>query len=327
VLARYIPSLDTSPEATIKALTLELSDISRVQDVHSGYLDHDAAKRLTVVRDRVEAHAAGRPIGIPTGLPAFDDKGDTWQQGEVITIMGIPTSGKSSVLVYFCAVAYRAGRKVLFLSPENSQQDIEWRADVVLAQLDDEEWTFTLNDLRQGTVDLGQYESWLKKLEPRRDWVTVDAGEHGSFSVEDVITLTRTHRPDVLAIDGFHLLSARGKSWEVMFEAAKRIKGLTQGLGITTLCVTQATREAAVVQEDTPEMHHAAYGYAIIEDSNRVLSLAKVRGNKLRRAFKVPKFRDGEEITYRQYLDLDLNHGIIRQAQPKDAGGGHIQFD
>jgi KaiC/GvpD/RAD55 family RecA-like ATPase len=326
ILLEQVPRLDEDPEGTIKHLSQAFSSIITVSDAHTGLSDKDAGERVQEVKNRVLARAEGRSWGIPTGLPVFDDEGAAWQPGEVVAIMGIPGSGKSSVLVYFCCMAYLAGKRVLLLSPENSKRDMEWRIDVFLSRLDSPDWGLTLKDLRNGTVDMAKYEEWTKRFARRDDWITVDSGERGDFTVNDVISLTREHRPDVLAIDGFHLLNGPGKSWEVMFDAAKRIKGLSQGMGITTLCVTQANREAAVIQEDTPEQHQAAYGNAIVEDANRLISLAKVRGNKLQRVFKVPKFRDGPEITYRQYLEFDVNRGIVRQLQPQEGEHGIVDF-
>lgn len=326
VLMRYVPGLDANPADGIRVMVGDLSELMTATSVHVGYSDKGAKDRLAEVRRRAEAHDRGEIIGIPTGLWVFDEEGYPWQEGEVISIIGIPTSGKSWLLAYFSVVAYLHGKRILMISPENSKLEMEWRIDVLMSAKDEGDWDLSHTALRRGTADLDRYAAWCEKVSWRNDWVTVDAGERGDFSVEDVIALTREHRPDVLAIDGFHLLTGKGKSWEVMFESAKRIKGLSQGLGLVTICVTQATREAAVIQEDTPEMHQAAYGHAIMEDSNRIISMAKVRGNQKRRIFRVVKFRDGPEIPYRQYLNFDVDRGDIFQLKPEEGGRGGVTF-
>lgn len=326
-LMTRVQKLDEDPEGTVRAIAADMAGLSIGTDLHVGMSDRDAADRLVLIRERVEAKSAGRSLGIPTGLPVFDDIGGEWRPGEVATVMGATGSGKSFMLVYWCCVAYAAGRRVLLLSPENTKTDMEWRVDVILSRLDSEDWGLTLDGLRMGTIDVAAYERWLDRFGLRDDWITVDSGEGGgAFTADDVVALAREHRPDILALDGFHLLAGKGKSWEVMFEAGKRIKGLAQGLGIPILCATQATREASVIQEDTPELSQAAYGYAIMEDSNRVVGMARQRGNKGRRIFRVTKWRDGPDVTQRQYLSFDVNRGLIRQVTAREGADGQVDF-
>lgn len=322
VLQKGVPSIGSRPREAVREIISGLSDIVSSTSLHVGRTDEDAHERLEHMLRLREIIGQDEVFGIPTGLAVFDDAAFTWKPGELATVFGYSGFGKSWLLVYFCCIAYLAGKKILFLTPEESKLDVELRTDVVLSRLVEEkhgeEWGFTHKSFINGSVDIEKYKQWTERFALRGDWVTIDAGTEGSFSVDDAVALTREHRPDVLAINGFHMLTtSKGRSWEQMFESGQRIKGLTQDLGITTLAVTQARREAGIIPDDPPDPYDVAYGHAIVESSDRLISLGKVRGSPLRRVFKVPKFRNGPEITNRMYLEFDVDHGVIRQVKVK----------
>ena len=309
--------------------------VKELSRARSGRTDQGASTRVEHLKEMREQVVQGKDIGITTGLPAFDDKQDGWRPGEVIAIIGILGAGKSFLLTYFCCQAYLAGKKVLLISPENPVIDMEFRVDTFLARMSGEEWDFTLRDLRtaftkfpkeEAEKHLKKYAEWCERFSWRDDWVTIDTGEHGPFSVENVLSLAREHRPDLLAVDGFHLIRGNGKQgWEQIFETGQLIKGVTQELGMTTIGVAQANRASGVIPDEPPELHEVAYGMGIVEAADRVLSIGKTRGNKNRRSFKVPKFRNGEEIQVRQHLEFDVNIGnisqIVKETKNKEAGG------
>ncbi len=335
VLQRHVPSIEDTPQAAVHKIVREFSDLASATNVHVGRTDQGASTRVEHLKEMREQVVQGKDIGITTGLPAFDDKQDGWRPGEVIAIIGILGAGKSFLLTYFCCQAYLAGKKVLLISPENPVIDMEFRVDTFLARMSGEEWDFTLRDLRtaftkfpkeEAEKHLKKYAEWCERFSWRDDWVTIDTGEHGPFSVENVLSLAREHRPDLLAVDGFHLIRGNGKQgWEQIFETGQLIKGVTQELGMTTIGVAQANRASGVIPDEPPELHEVAYGMGIVEAADRVLSIGKTRGNKNRRSFKVPKFRNGEEIQVRQHLEFDVNIGnisqIVKETKNKEAGG------
>lgn len=328
ILQQHVPNIVKNPMGSVKSMIGDLSDILTGVNVHVGMTDSDAPKRVELLRRQREVVDEGGVIGIPTGLAIFDDERRTWKPGELVTIIGYQGIGKSFLLAYFCCVAYMEGKKILMLTPEDSKLEMDLRVDTLLSHLDTErtgeEWGFTLTKLQLAEVDIDRYKQWCEKFALRGDWVTVDSGAQGSFSVEEVLALTREHRPDVLAINGFHMLTTstgKSKSWETMFEAGRQIKGLTHDMEIVTLAVSQATREAGVIPDEPPEPFQVAYGHAIVEDSDRIISLGGVKGNPKRRTFKVPKFRNGPPTTHREYLEFDVDRGFIRQVKRSKQGG------
>lgn len=317
-----------TPDIAIRNLIGDLSALTKTTQGHTSYYDQDADARLKKVLEYVDNRDNGKFTGIATGLDVFDQNGDTWSPGELVSILGRTNIGKSWLLFYLCAYAYfYSDKKILILSPESTNFDIEARMDCIMGNFMG--YRLSNHAIRKGLIDRDMYTKFMKELKAqnRRDLVVRDSGDSGVFTISDIIALTREHSPDILAIDGFHLIKGLGKSWENIKDAAESIKGTAQHMGITVLVASQSTRSTSMMIDDTPEIGEAAYGMGLMEASNRVISLADVKGNKQRRIFKVPKFRDGEIILNRQYLHYDVDYGDIRQVIPDtDNTTGEVDF-
>ena len=337
VLIEQSEVLIADPRAALAGLLGDLGGLatSATTGGHLRRFEADAPLRLSEFETRQEE---GSSTGLPTGLPIFDDRGDYWQPGEVVAIIGATNAGKSFLVLRLAAEAYFThGRRVLCLSPESSVRDIEYRLDPIIAR----KLGLVLSNskLRNGKQDLAEYRTYMEALAAHNEkvggsWVTRDAGSLGSFSIEDVIAQAREHlsngsigAPDVLLIDGFHLIRGEGKSWESMQEAALQVKGLAQDLGIVVMTVSQAQRTVLQDVGDAPDLAHAAYGLGLMEASNRVISMGEKRGDAFQRIFKVPKYRDGERVTQRQTLKFDVDAGIIEQVTAKvTESTGEVSF-
>lgn len=321
-------ALQYDPEATIRKLIGDLGEITRARMSHVTYFDADAEKRLIEVRNRIERRSKGLFVGIPTGLACFDDTGDLYQEGELIAIIGTTTVGKSWLTLYSALYGYYyANKRVLFLSPESTNFEIEARMDSIMGRFMGYE--LSNRGIMKGTIDLSLYEKYLTEvaLTKRKDWKTRDSGDSGVFTLNDIISQAREYRPDILCIDGFHLIKGLGSSWENMKSAAETIKGQAQHLGMVVIAGSQAQREAAMAIDDTPELGQVAYGMGLVETANRVITLVEKKGDQQQRIFKVPKMRGGEKILTRKYLKFNVDVGEIYQMNPEiDEETGEVSF-
>lgn len=323
------PTSSVSPKQAVSALVAELSELSAASSRgHARYFDRDARERLAEVFRRTEAAEEGGLSGWPTGIKLFDEAGEGWQPGELVVFMGMLNVGKSWLALKSAAHSYwYGGAKVLYLSPESSVFDVETRLDSVVAR----ELGMQVGNraLRRGRVPRDTYQRYIDALleTGRAGWVTLDAGSAGSFQVPDIISAAREHRPDVLVIDGFHLISGTGKTWESMKDSAEAVKGLAQALNLSVLAVHQANREAVLAPDDAPRLGDSAYGLALVQAANRVISLAHRRGYPQQRVFKVVKNRDGEVPTDSFYLRWNPEVGDIQQVDPNvDEESGFVDF-
>lgn len=328
-IARRVERLASAPVDTVRELIADLGAIAApTEAAHARYFD-DVDARLLEFEAKVRQVEERGYVGWPTGLPTFDDDGDTWKPGELVNIQGATNAGKSFLLLWLTKNVYwRQRARVLFLSPENTVQDIEARLDPMIAR--ELGLTLSVRGIRNGTQDREVYNEYMRRLaaQDRHDWVTRDSGELGVFTVGDIIAHARQHRPQVLAIDGFHLIRGDGKSWESMKHAAETVKGLAQALGMVVLTVSQAQRDSVVANDDAPTVGQAAYGLALNEAANRVISLALKTGVETQRIFKVPKNRDGRVVTDRRTLRFNVDQGDIGEGTVKvDEATGFVDTE
>jgi len=328
ILLDTMPKLREAPIVELPNLINSLTDVHQPSAGATTWVDAGASSRLERYLSRAQAATEGKAVGIPTGLMSLDKAGFTHRPGELTAFLGPMNVGKSSFLMHTCSYAYvKAGARILFLSPESPTEEVEARLDPMLAR----QMGFTLSytALRKGQQDPKELERYLMALEgkARKDFIIIDSGENGEFKLDDVIGLARTHRPDILAIDGFHLLNTGSKTtWESFVRAAKRLKGLAQGMGMAVVTVSQVQRNAVVASNDTANLGESAYGLALEETADKIIHLAEVRGDKFKRIYKLNKNRVGERID-RRYVRFDVDGGDIHETEPRvDSDTGSVEF-
>jgi len=301
-----------------RGLALLVQDLSSLQSGdlgHTAYSDSTAMGRLAEQDKRRRRLAEGGVVGIPTGLRAFDSVGAGWSPGEIVTVMGVTGIGKSWMLVYMGSVAYQAGYRVLFIEPELGRWETECRVDTVLGRMNGFE--FSNKALLRGQVDRAKYEEWLRMFAQNDRWVTAVASDTptGIFTSEAIVNLVNTYKPDVLMIDGFHRLGAHASlaTWEQIKFCSNAMKSLSVRHDLVTIAATQVQREAMMSVKTLPELYHGAYGKALLEDSQRIIALAKSQAHKKQRLYGVLKMTHGEPIEGRRRLRWDVDVGDIHE--------------
>ena len=260
---------------------------------HMSYTDRDASKRAEEFADKIIKVNQDKVLGIPTGIEIFDNTAGGWMPGQLTSIIGRLEEGKSWLLQYFCVAAYKAGRRILFLSPEMTVGEVELRFDSLVSK------SFSNMSLSLGRpgIDINEYKEYLDKLEKRDDWITYDSVPGGkNFTISSIQGLVHLHKPDILAVDGVPLISDENgsdTSWQKMANVGYGLKGIAMNNSIVVLATSQANRESAT-DRAIPKLHQIAYGDALGQACDKVIGLVRISDNRIKIA--LVKNRGGRKI-------------------------------
>lgn len=312
ILQDTVLDLDRKPAQTVRKIVVELGELSHPSQSKSTYYDRDVLKRLEEYLEDKAKVEAGESVNTSTGLKVLDKTASRGiKVGELLLVLGRHNIGKSSMLVSFCAEAYMEGKKILYLSPESPVTDVRDRFDVILSRkFGFEGFTLTQITNKEPSEEYEKYLRFLAENE-KGNLLIRDSGDQGAFSITDVLAYTREFRPDVLAIDGFHLIDTGGESWQAMRDAARQVKGLALSLDCVVYTVSQVQREAVQAVDEIPELGKSAYGLGLEEAADKIIGLGSKRNAPLQRVWKLIKNRNGKVPVKRQYLTFDLDNGYI----------------
>ena len=307
--------LKSDPEEVVRLVVEDLRKLRRPSVQHVAWLDKDALIRLGWLKERAIASEEERVLGIRTGLKCFDSRLQGWSPGEAIMVIAPKGVGKSWFASYIATVAYRDGYKVLFLSPEMSWRECSLRFDVLIAY----QMGVNLSHqaLATGKQDQQVYEDFLRQLSRRDQLVVVDSPENTGFNSYNVIALVEEHRPDLVVLDGIHLIGGEPNQtgWERIKQAADSLKAAAQHLNCVVVWTSQVDREAMRnPTEPASTGASAAYGKAAVEAANRLITLANA-DNSRRKTFKVPNNRGGAEFHTKLHLAFDVDIGHVEQIE------------
>jgi archaellum biogenesis ATPase FlaH len=304
---KYQDLLLTDTYGAIDALSTQLAKIRKPATLAKSLTDKDALKRLTLMKARKEALGKGLAIGIKTGISAFDRNFYGWQYGNFALIVGRPKVGKSWLLQYLGGTAYQSGKRVLYISPEMNTDEVDLRFDTLMGKMNG--YTFLNDQLSIGNIDLVKYETWLKKLSQRHDWITFDSNNGLPFTAASISALVDEYSPDVVLVDGIYLINGSGGSdWERVKGVAYDIKSMAQSKKIVALGATQASKAAGT---DVPDPSQAAYSDALIQAADIGIMMAADQENSEIRYITIPLIRGHQAINKRMIVKFDVNKGVI----------------
>ncbi len=320
--------LDADPRSTARTLTMDLNMLLRSRNLNTSRLDRDSINRFDKFLERQRIASEGNLLGMPTGFKCFDDWQEGWAPGECVMIMGPKGIGKSWIMMHFATTAYVSGRKVLFLSPEMSWEECELRFDVQTA------YKMGLSfgthwDLKKGSqnLDIDAYKRFLEAISDREDFIIIDSDISGGFNLNGIAAMIDEHKPDLVLLDGIHLIREQGKSdhWVQIKNCADGLKAFAQLHKIVMIWSGQVEKGAMKeIFEPVESAAYAAYAKASCEAANRVLSFANDRYDKKYKWFRVINSRDGREWGGKQRLLFDVDNGHIEQEFVDEDGTSEV---
>jgi replicative DNA helicase len=307
IINQNADAISTDPYNAIDTIVSRLQGIRRQTKVSKSLTDKEALKRLELIIENKANIKKGMTIGIKTGINIFDNKYYGWQPGNYISIVGRLGIGKSWLLEYFACVAYQDGKRVLYISPEMSINEVEQRWDTLMGAMNG--FRFQNDKLQTGEIDLEKYKQWLTKASARNDWVTYDSNSGKSFTVSGISQMVNDFCPDLVAIDGIALIDGPGDAlWSKVREISKGIKSMSQNTKVVTMVTAQANREAGTGMPTTAQI---SYSDSVAQDSDVVIPMSQEADRPDIRYITLPKKRTGKAVLKRMEILFDVNNGVI----------------
>jgi replicative DNA helicase len=307
IINKYQDILITDPYGAIDSIANQLSQIRKTTALHRSLSDKDALKRLAMMKARKEALGKGLNIGIKTGISVLDRTGFGWVAGNLILVVGRPKIGKSWLSQYMACTAYRLGKRVLYISPEMSTDEVELRLDTLLGHMSG--YTFLNDRLNLGDVDLVKYQEFLTSLSKHENWITLDSNNGSSFTVNAISALIDEYIPDVVVVDGIVLLEGQGGSdWERVKNLAYGLKSMALNKKVVIIGATQAAKTAG---SDMPQADQIAYSDGLLQAADVGIMLQSDSENPDVRYCTLPVMRNHSAINQRLIIKFKVNSGVI----------------
>lgn len=305
-------------DGAFKALSILKTEVFKMSPALSNDEDADITKNVEDRKDRYATKAAVMGLtGIPCGLPTVDNLTNGFGAKELITICGLTAVGKSFITINFAVNAWKEGRKVLFITLEMSQDQIEERFDCLAAGLNH----FELRRGRLTSTDLCKYYEYLDKLRVKAPFI-VSSPKDCTQSV--IASKIQEHNPDIVFIDYIDLISDErgGKEFYKTANIMGDLKGFARDFNIPIVVIAQISRQGFEREiEDLPSLENIASSHRIPRDSDIVLAVHQTHKQREDKNMMLGmiKNRDGKLI---RKLDLnwDLDKGEITEKEEAKKG-------
>jgi len=239
--------VDNDPHEALAYLRTAATEMAGVSVGRDDY--HDALRNIDpFVQEAQRRSEMARTMGyagVTLGFPTLNDRTGGLHPGDLAIWAARLGQGKTWMLCKVAKEALMTGKRVCFVSLEQSRSQITFRMHTLLAR----ELGYSLRhrDLMQGTnFDLDDYRSFLMEL-PKR------VPEGAGFYVSDptsgranpftLAALMERHQPDLMIVDYLTLMQAESDEWQGIAKLSKDTKQVAGQYGTPILAAAQINRE------------------------------------------------------------------------------------
>jgi len=305
--------IETEPRVFINNVISGLSDVDIDFSEDIIAYNDGSSNRLEEYKQRKENRNQMKIRGITTPFKSINNTGTGFIPGELISIFARPSVGKTWMGVLVAAIAASKNHRIVFVTPEMTNDEVSYRIDVVLGRL--EGYNFSHYGLTRGQgVNEDEYKSFLNSSNAR-NLLMADQTGRGRMSIGKVATLVRKYKPDMLVIDGIHLLDHEGHTqmWEKAYNLFYDLKDLCTAHKIVGFVTTQAKKEAAENFFTAPTTNQVVFGDGLMQASDIVFSMCPVRNEQMQRRVQLQKYRGAPPPFESTKLDWDVDSGKIME--------------
>ena len=230
--------------------------------------------------------------GITTGLPLFDELFHGTQPCEIELWVARTGNCKTFALLHSAYRAYLQGKRVLFISPEMTADEIGIRLDALM-------YNISQSKMLAGQMSVQDMETFTDAVKVNNLMHSTD-NHPGEFMFYDSFSLGRqfttgdirgyidADKPDIVIVDGLLLIlpvgdKFRDKRSEVAMVTSE-FKAITMSTGVPLRIAHQANRKTEETKTNTkgkkveaidriPESHHLAESGATEQFANRIITM------------------------------------------------------
>jgi replicative DNA helicase len=265
----------------------------------------------------------GQVVGIPTGFTRLDSIAGGLQKQKMVTIIGRSGLGKSWIDLAFVASAVLSGYSCILYPLEMSLFETSARLYTIFSQkMFGGSQTIKNFDITTGKVTNRKMVQFLNLLEDKfaGQLHVADVGNLSDpYTNERIEAEVEAHHPDMFWVDYITLLKApsenrREDGHELVRKLSNGVKNTAMRRNVVGGASAQVNREAIKAGAWLPRLEHIAYGDAIGQDSDMVISVGKRGGDMW---YSLVKHRGGPEIG-KTRLRRDFNLGVLEEYQEQD---------
>lgn len=310
----YVERIDTDKHAPGAALGDDLEHILRkgladaAHEISHGR-DTDFFLSADRVVERIRERAADPDAirGITTGFPTLDEITGGLQDQHLVTFVGLPKAGKSSIVLKIAKTAHEEGARVLFFTFEMSTEEQEDRLLSLLTGID-------LTQIDRGRLNKFELDRIEKAMRLRAtlDGLTITSDISSATTLTGMQAKVIKYRPDLLIVDGVYLMEDETGhdqgSPQALTALTRGFKRMAQNRDIPILITTQAL---AWKSKGGLTVNSIGYSSSFIQDSDKILGTESPPEDDSLSVVKTMAQRTGRAGNV--YIEKDWGRGHIEE--------------
>jgi archaellum biogenesis ATPase FlaH len=268
-LDKYNAAMDANEvETAINFLGATLSKVHTAIP-HSRDVDVTENSEERLARYQERRDNPGTLVGVPSGFPTIDRATQGFQPGQLVTITGLAKASKSTLAMAISMAIQEYGKRVLYITFEQTVEEQERRLDAYRAGFND-------NKLNSGEIT-------------DEEWAALQEGVHRTEALppmmisEDCNTVTAigakadSFQPDVIVIDGVYIMDdEEGQDRGSSFALANIISGLKKLAMRRLICIIAVTQSTpARTKGETLNNDSIMGSRAFVQYSNVVIGIER----------------------------------------------------
>jgi KaiC/GvpD/RAD55 family RecA-like ATPase len=259
---------DTAVGVLLDAINQIANDIPVSRDTDLTETGIERMQRYLALRDNPDYL-----LGAPTGFDTIDRATQGLQKEHLVTIVGPPKVGKSTILLLTAMAAWVHGFTVLMFTFEMSNDEMSERFDAFKAGI-------SAHRLRTGRLKKDEWiklEKMMRQIESMPPfWFSADTS--GASTLSGIAAKVNKIKPDVLLVDGIYMMideiTGESNTSQSLTNLTRGFKRLAQNKQLPVVISTQVLLSKMDAKNGVT-LNSIGYSSSFGQDSNTVIGIEK----------------------------------------------------